>query len=135
MVKLQKFLLDTNVIIEVLRGNNDIITKIETIGQDNCFISEITIAELLYGAVRGNKEKNFRDVELIEQEFEVLPIRPAYRTYAEIRNRLRQNGTPVDHMDLFVASVAMYNDMILVSHNTKHFLRIEGLKLADWQKI
>lgn len=135
MVKLQKFLLDTNVIIEVLRGNNDIITKIETIGQDNCFISEITIAELLYGAVRGNKEKNFRDVELIEQEFEVLPIRPAYRTYAEIRNRLRQNGTPVDHMDLFVASVALHNDMILVSHNTKHFLRIEGLKLADWQKI
>lgn len=133
MVTSQKYLLDTNVIIEVLRGNNDIITKIENVGQRNCFISEITIAELLYGAVRGNSPKNFLDVERVEKEFEVLPIRASFRQYAEARNLLRQKGTPVDHMDLFVASVAMHNSMILVTHNTKHFTRIEGLKLADWQ--
>lgn len=133
MVVRESFLLDTNVIIEVLRGNNDIIDKIESVGQENCYISEITIAELLYGAVRGNKQKNFLDVERIEQEFTVLPIRPAFKLYAEIRNILRQNGTPIDHMDLFVASVAMKHGMTLVSHNTKHFVRIQGLKLVDWQ--
>lgn len=133
MVKTEKYLLDTNVIIEVLRGNDEIITKIESIGQENCYISEITLAELLYGAVRGNNPKNFLDVELIEQEFDVLAIRPAYMQYAKTRNQLRQKGTPIDHMDLFVASVAMHNDMTLVSHNLKHFIRIEGLKLTDWQ--
>lgn len=133
MVTPENYLLDTNVIIEVLRGNDNIITKIEEIGQTKCFISEITIAELFYGAVRGNNPKNFLDVERIEHEFEVLAIRPAYRQYAEARNKLRQNGTPIDHMDLFVASVAMHNNMTLVSHNTKHFTRIEGLKLTDWQ--
>ena len=49
------------------------------------------------------------------------------------RNLLRQKGMPIDHMDLFVASVAMYNNLTLVSHNTKHFVRINNLKLTDWQ--
>lgn len=134
MVKSKNFLLDTNVIIEVLRGNDEIITKIENVGQENCFISEITIAELLYGAVRGNNPKNFLDVERIEQEFEVLPVRPSFMQYAVVRNKLRQKGTPIDHMDLFIASVAIHNNMTLVTHNTKHFLRIEGLSLTDWQQ-
>lgn len=73
MVRQEKYLLDTNVIIEILRGNDDIITKVESVGQYNCYISEITLAELLYGAVRGNRSKNFHDVAKIEQEFEVLP--------------------------------------------------------------
>ena len=133
MVGVEKYLLDTNVIIEVLRGNEDMITKIESVGQSNCYISEITLAELLYGAVRSNNPKNFHDVECIEQEFHVLSIRPAYRQYAETRNLLRQKGTPIDHMDLFVASVAIYNNLTLVSHNTKHFARINNLKLTDWQ--
>jgi predicted nucleic acid-binding protein len=46
---------------------------------------------------------------------------------------LRQKGMPIDHMDLFVASVAMYYNLTLVSHNTKHFVRINILKLTDWQ--
>ena len=65
MVNSENYLLDTNVIIEVLRGNNDVISRIESVGQSCCYITEITIAELL--------------------------------------------------------------------HNTKHFVRIEGLKLTDWQ--
>ena len=44
------------------------------------------------------------------------------------RSILRQKGMPIDHMDLFVASVAMYNNLTLVSHNTKHFVRINILK-------
>lgn len=87
MVKHESYLLDTNVIIEVLRGNSDIISKIESVGQENCYISEITIAELLYGAVRGNNQKNFHDVVRIEKEFEVLPIRPSFQMYAETRNK------------------------------------------------
>ena len=133
MVKQEKYLLDTNVIIEVLRGNSEMITKIESVGLENCCISEITLAELIYGAVRSNNPKNFLDVERIEHLFHVLPIRPAYRVYAEARNSLRQNGTPIDHMDLFIASVAIHNNLTLVSHNTKHFARIDGLKLDDWQ--
>lgn len=133
MVKQNKYLLDTNVIIEVLRDNDDIISKIEDVGQNNCYISEITLAELLYGAIRGNNAKNFLDVDRIEQEFEVLPIRPAFKEYAMARENLRRNGTPIDHMDLFVASVALHSNLTLVSHNIKHFSRIPDLKIADWQ--
>lgn len=133
MVNSENYLLDTNVIIEVLRGNNDVISRIESVGQSCCYITEITIAELLYGAVRGNNPKNFLDVAQIEKEFEVLPIKPAFRQYAESRNLLRKNGSPIDHLDLFVASVALHHNLTLVTHNTKHFVRIEGLKLTDWQ--
>lgn len=69
MVKQEKYLLDTNVIIEVLRGNSEMITKIESVGLENCCISEITLAELFYGAVRSNNPKNFLDVERIEHLF------------------------------------------------------------------
>jgi len=133
MVGNEQYLLDTNVIIEVLRNNDEMIRKIESIGINNCYISEITIAELIYGAVRSRNPKNFNDVERIEQKFEVLPLRPAFRKYAETRDALRHKGTPIDHLDLFVASVAMFNNLVLVSHNTKHFERISDLQLTDWQ--
>ena len=51
------YLLDTNVVIEMLRGNRAVIEKIYSVGIANCCISEMSIAELYYGAVKGNKEK------------------------------------------------------------------------------
>ena len=56
---MKRFILDTNVVVEILHGNRKIIEKIERIGRRDCCISEITIAELYYGAVKGGNPKNF----------------------------------------------------------------------------
>lgn len=127
------YLLDTNVIVEMLRGNRSVIDKIYAVGIANCCISEMTIAELYYGAVKGRKEKNFGDVQTVERIFHIIPIYDSFREYAEIRFALKNNGTPIDVMDIFIGSTARHNGCILVSHNQKHMRHIPGLQLEDWQ--
>lgn len=127
------YLLDTNVIIEMLRGNRDVIDRIYAVGINNCCISEMSIAELYYGAVKGNREKNFDDIKIIEQKFQIIPIYTSFKEYATIRLHLKNAGTPIDVMDLFIGSTARYYKCILVSHNQKHMKHIPNLQLEDWQ--
>ena len=68
----KRFMLDTNAVIEMLHGNRKMIDHIESVGRNNCCISEITIAELYYGAVKGGNPKNFRDIEIVQNVFEIL---------------------------------------------------------------
>ena len=94
---------------------------------------EITIAELLYGALKGNRKENYADVELIRRLFAEEYINPSSLEFAKIRLLLKQKGTPVDLMDLFIASVALHGGYTLVTHNLKHFSRKENIKIEDWQ--
>ena len=127
------YLLDTNVVIEMLRGNRAVIEKIYSVGIANCCISEMSIAELYYGAVKGNKEKNFEDITKIERLFRIIPLYDSFREYATIRLQLKVAGTPIDIMDLFIGSTARHNNCIMVTHNQKHLKHIPNLQLEDWQ--
>ena len=57
------------------------------------------------------------------------------KLYGIIRANLEKKGTPIGPNDLLIASIAMANNLILVTHNTKEFLRIDGLLFEDWQDI
>lgn len=127
------YLLDTNVIVEMLHGNRQIIEKIYSVGFSNCCICEMTIAELIFGAVKGGNPKNFDDIEVVRCLLSEKTVGPCFREYAETRLALKQKGKPVDLMDLFIASVALHHDYILVTHNINHFSRIPNLKIEDWQ--
>lgn len=128
------YLLDTNVIVEMLRGNRAVIDRIYAAGIDNCCICEMSVAELYYGAVKGNREKNFSDIHIVERTFTIIPVYPAFLEYATIRLHLKNAGTPIDVMDLFIGSTAKHNNCVLVSHNQKHMKHIPGLQLEDWQQ-
>lgn len=117
----------------MLRGNKAIIDKIYAVGIADCCICEMTIAELYYGAVKGQKEKNFNDILKIESLFKIIPVYDSFRDYADIRHYLKTNGTPIDVMDIFIGSTARHNKCILVSHNQKHMKHIPMLQLEDWQ--
>ncbi|MFO5441364.1 MAG: PIN domain-containing protein, partial [Dolichospermum sp.] len=51
----------------------------------------------------------------------------------KIRAQLANIGTPIGYNDLLIASIALSHDLILVTHNTKEFVRVEGLKIQDWE--
>jgi tRNA(fMet)-specific endonuclease VapC len=53
--------------------------------------------------------------------------------YARIRGALEQAGTPVGSNDLMIASIAMANGLILITHNTREFGRVVGLQIEDWE--
>lgn len=128
-----RYLLDTTACIALIRRTKQVVDKILSVGEDNCVVSEISIAELYYGAIKSSKQSHLNDVKLIMDLFEIVPIFPSLKTYAQIKTDLESSGKRIDEFDLLIASSAIYNSMTLVSHNTKHFSRISELKLEDWE--
>ena len=129
-----KYLLDTCVCIALIKKNASVIQHLREVNRDECKISEITIAELFYGAYNSGKEEHFDDVAVIAEMFEQYPISSSLRKYANIRWLLKEKGKPVDHLDLFIAATALTEELTLVTGNVKHFERIPGLKIENWME-
>lgn len=64
---MEQYLLDTNICIYLLRGKYNVDRKIDAVGLDNCFISEITVAELMYGAELGRQKGLQRRVQNLDE--------------------------------------------------------------------
>lgn len=129
-----KYLLDTNVLDAMFRGQHGIREALLKAGFDNCAISEITLAELLAGAHKGGYDHHAHEIAFLHDNFEIVPIGPSLDTYARLRTDLEMNGTSVDSFDLLIAATAIQRKMTLITHNTRHFSRIPGLKVKDWER-
>ena len=130
------YLLDTNICIFLLRGKYDIDKKIDSVGFENCAISEITVAELKYGATLG-KKMNIKSRNQNLDEFlnyiRILPMYNAIDLYAEEKSCLRLNGTPADDdFDLLIGCTSIINNLTLVTDNTDDFKRIKDIKMENW---
>lgn len=129
------YLLDTNICIYFLKGKFRLVDKIEKIGFDNLFISEITIAELKFGAEKSAyPEKNRSVINELADKFKQLPIYSALDIYAKEKARLRKEGNIVDDLDLLIGATAIVNEMTLVTNNEKHFERLQNIKIENWTK-
>lgn len=125
------YLLDTCICIALLKKSPNVIQRLREVGTNNCKISDITLAELYFGAFKSGKNKHFNDVSEISKLFEHYPIQ-YMRKYGEIRWRLEKQGLRIGDMDMFIAATALEEDVTLVTGNVKHFERIPGLKIEDW---
>lgn len=130
-------LLDTDILSMFFRGDPVVVSNMETYAasHERVYLSIITYYEILSGLRYIGAE---RQIELF-LEFcfmnEVLLLTYKSASIAATNYAyLRKLGTPLDDMDLLIASIAIENDMILVTHNVKHFDRIPGIKLRDWKK-
>lgn len=102
---------------------------------DNCFISEITLAELKFGVENSvKKEKNKNALDDFLSGVKILPIYHAIDLYASEKARLRKIGTPIDDFDLLIGVTAVAHDLIMITNNAKEFSRITGIKIEDWTK-
>jgi tRNA(fMet)-specific endonuclease VapC len=129
----KKYLLDTNICIYFLKGQFDLYQKIQAIGEENCLLSEITIAELKYGAENSTqKEKNRKNLEAFQSKFGILPIFPALDIFAREKSRLKTKGKILDDFDLLIGATAICNDLVLVTKNVSDFDRLEGVIIEDW---
>lgn len=130
---MKQYLLDSNICIYFLNDQFGIKTKIEEVGDEACFISEITLAELKFGAENSSsKAKNRQRVEQLASQFATIPISEVLDVYAREKARLRQAGTPVDDFDLLIGATAVHHQMVMVSRNVKHLSRIDGIELENW---
>ncbi|MEQ9166892.1 MAG: PIN domain-containing protein, partial [Fulvivirga sp.] len=98
-----KFLLDTNICIYFLKGKYGLKDKFEEVGFDSLYISEITVAELKYGAEKSDYPENNRKViQKLSSQFKQIPIFNALDIFAKEKARLKKEGKPVDDFDLLI---------------------------------
>ena len=130
---MKKYLLDTNICIYFLKGQFDLHKNIEAAGSENCFISEITIAELKYGVEHSNQViKNRETLAKFQNKFTILPIFAALDVYAKEKARLKKKGKLLDDFDLLIGATAISNNLTLATRNVRDFERLEGLNIEDW---
>lgn len=101
----------------------------------NCFISEITLAELKFGAENSDQPAKARVLaEDLISKFGIVPIYNGLSFYAKEKSRLRKLGTSLDDFDLLIGATAVADKMVMVCNNVKHLSRIKHIKLEDWTK-
>ena len=129
-----KYLLDTDICIYWLKGRKAVREKINQVGQTEIAICSITVSELYFGAYNSNKiEQNLITAETFIKSLPVISLsNNTLKKFGQLKAQLRQAGTPVADFDLLIASVAITEDLILVTNNTRHYQRIVGLKLDNW---
>ncbi len=115
-----------------MKGKFELETKFSGI-DTNFFISEITLAELKFGVENSERQERNRAV-LVKflAGVQVLPIYHSLDFYAVEKARLRKMGTPVDDFDLLIGATSVTHKLIMVTNNTSHFARINGINLEDW---
>jgi len=132
---LKKYLIDTNTCIYYIKGKFELNKKFEKADPDNCFISEITLAELKFGVENSEKkEKNQKALDNFLTGVKIVPIFHSLDLYAKEKARLRKSGTPLDDFDLLIGVTSVTHNLIMVTNNTDHFKRIKGIALEDWTK-
>ena len=127
------YILDTDTWIEYFRHRGGVDKYIAETSADKIFASEVSIAELTYGALHSNAvEKHLKEPRAIEQFFTVLPLGDWVCDYAEIRHALTSKGIIIGDMDILIAVTARHHGLTVVTHNTKHFGKVPGLQCVDW---
>lgn len=129
----KQYLLDSNICIYILRGKKGIADHLRQVGWENCYISEITVAELLYGAeCSDTPEENKKAVRSFCSDIQVLPITVVLGEYARQKAILRRKGILIDDFDLFIGCTAITFNYVMVTENVKHLERIEGISIENW---
>ena len=132
----RRYLLDTNICVFLLRGMYGVDKMLENVGLENCYISEITVAELKYGAELGRRKglkQRFQKLDELLSQLQIMPIRQAIDLFGSEKARLRIAGTPADdNFDLLIGCTAVIHHMVLVTENIKDFKNLSGIRLENW---
>jgi tRNA(fMet)-specific endonuclease VapC len=129
------YLLDTSICIYTINKNPAaVIKKISSKQLEKIAISAITIAELAFGAARSlHPDRNKATLMELLIPFAILGLdQPAAFCHGRIRMSLEAGGTPIEAIDLLLASQAISRNLILVTNDKREFQRIDDLRTENW---
>jgi len=133
---LKKYLLDTNICIYFIKGLFELDKQIKEVGEQNCFISEMTVAELKYGVENSKKPEELRVIiEAFIPKFFVIPIYNSLDIYAKEKAKLKKQGLVIDDFDILIGATSVTNEMIMVTNNVDHLNRLDNIEIEDWTKL
>ena len=126
-------MLDTDTVSLIVRNNHSVIKNLIKHEDDEICISAISYAELSYGLEKKGSERLFTRVNTILGKLSIVDFDGSQsELYGKIRAELEKSGSTLGDMDMLIAAAALSQDAILVSHNTRHFSKIKGIKAEDW---
>lgn len=126
----KKICLDSDVVIELLKGNPKIVEIINSLPAD-FYLTTINIFEIWTGRIENETEK----IIGLLSEFNILEFdKKSSLRAGDIRKKLKEKGELIDIRDVFIASICIQNNIELLTYNKKHFNRLEkfGLKLTNY---
>jgi tRNA(fMet)-specific endonuclease VapC len=130
---MDKYLLDTNTCIFYFKKKYNVDKRLQQAGFENCAISEITLAELFYGAECSvDVAKNMAIIRELTGKITIVPVFDALAVYAKEKHSLKQAGTIIDDLDIFIGATAIANNMIMVTDNEKHLGRLSKIRIENW---
>ena len=130
------FLPDTNACVTLLRERNPLlIARWQAVKASEIVLCAVVVYELRHGAERSsNPPREHAKLDGFLSPFPSLPFDDACaHKCAEIRHTLERTGGVIGPHDLQIAAIALRHGLTLVTHNTKEFSRVPGLKLEDWE--
>lgn len=128
-----RYLLDTNVVIALLKHQAPITERVFRNKRRDYVLSSIVAHELLFGAIKSRRpEETLAAYENLR--FQVLDFTADdARRAAEIRAALATAGTPIGPYDILIAGQALQRGLVVVTRNTREFSRVPGLAVENWE--
>lgn len=128
------YILDSDTWIEYFHHRSGIGFHISQTPKQKIFASDVSIAELTYGAVHSNNvKKHMEEPKIVQENFQVLPIPERWiDDYVEIRQALASQGVKAGDFDILIAVTARHYGLTVVTHNMKHFGKMPGIQCVDW---
>jgi len=128
-----RFLLDTNIIIGLLKRETSILAAVATAAE--LFIPVIAWGELYFGAARSSRPDANRAVldQFTEGRIVLMCDLGAAREYGRLKNELKAQGTPLPENDMWIAAIALRYGLTVASRD-RHFQEIAGLVVVGWNE-
>ena len=129
------YLLDTDIAIELLRGRNvHVAEQLASRNRNAIFLSTVTVAELMFGALRSRKSQ--QSIVICRQFCSAIRLveldQDAGERSGAIRADLAGRGKRIGAYDVLIAGIALARGHVLVTHNVREFGRVAGLQIEDW---
>ena len=133
MGRVTRFMLDTNTMSSLMKGQSHVVSRLAAETPERICLSVVTEAELLFGVAKRPEARKLRiAVDELLAAIEVLAWNSATaRRYATIWAELEGRGKPLGALDLLIAAHAVQHDVVLVT-NDRAFSAVSGLRLEDW---
>ena len=127
--------LDTDVLIDFLRGKNEVVDIIREIEKEFVLATTtVNLFELYFGAYKTGKEKNVEAVNELAERIEVLELNKKSAELAgKIMAELEKKGLEIGIRDTMIAGTLLESGSILYTRNVKHFRRIKEIKLFEFK--
>jgi tRNA(fMet)-specific endonuclease VapC len=128
-----KYLLDTNVVIHLLKGMPQLTRRVRQCAPEEIGVSSIVMHELYFGAWKSARVG--ANLEVLDRlGLGVLSFnREDARQAGRVRAELAEQGTPIGPYDVLIAGQAAERGLVLITRNGREFSRVSGLRCEDWE--